>query len=74
MNFLDWNGSGRLDPQDLVTSEAVKLRDQRGRSTKPIDGDKQAKDVPTTKGGCLGSTAFFVIALISASCLSIFLS
>ena len=79
MIFLDWNDNGRLDPQDLVTSEAVRLRDQRTDPTKPSDDTKPSVDpkpsvdtkpsieAPATKGGCLTLVALFAIALISAS-------
>lgn len=67
MIFLDWNGNGRLDPQDLVTSEAVRLRDQRKEPTKPSVDTKPSIEAPATKGGCLTLVALFAIPLISAS-------
>jgi hypothetical protein len=65
-NFIDWNGSGNLDPQDLVTGVAMDTVEQEEEHEQ-----RASKTPPPGASGCMLNTfllAFIVlIATIAAS-------
>lgn len=59
MRFLDYNGSGGLDPQDIATSMAVEEaagKDEGADSPKPLENN----------AGCATMAAFIALPLLLA--------
>jgi hypothetical protein len=55
-NFIDWNGSGGLDLQDLVTGVAMDVVEQE-------EEHEQYKKPAPSAGGCM-LTAFMMTTLV----------
>lgn len=57
MRYIDWNGDGGLDPQDIATSVVV---EETTRETENDDASKQLE----TSAGCATLAAFIAIPLL----------
>jgi hypothetical protein len=72
-NFIDWNGNGHLDSQDLLTGVAIdtahKDADRDSKADEDTDGPRQNSQAAASSGsGCLlGVLGALVIASIAIS-------
>lgn len=57
MRFIDWNGDGGLDPQDIATSVVV---EETTRKAENNDTSKQLE----TNAGCATMAAFIALPLL----------
>ena len=57
MKFIDWNGDGGLDPQDIATSVVV---EESTRKAENNDTSKQLK----TNAGCATLVAFITLPIL----------
>jgi hypothetical protein len=59
-NYIDWNGNGRLDPQDLVTGTAMDYADNKRV------GKYSQQEPQGCCSGCLGCGCMLnIVAVIS---------
>ena len=63
MRFIDWNGSGRLDPSDIATSVGIDVA-QKENEEDQREEPKQKKpvDSKSSEAGCLTVIALIVIS------------
>ena len=60
MRFIDYNGSGGLDPQDIATSVAV----EETTGEEKADGTRSPNPLESN-AGCATMAAFIVIPILS---------
>jgi len=54
MRFIDWNGTGQIDSQDIGTSVAVEISDEKSSSDAVEDPRTKQPSALQTSGGCCG--------------------
>ena len=66
MQFLDWNGSGGLDPQDIATTVGMGLTDDEPESGSTQDGPPEPSEhrSGSSSSGCLPVLAGVIGAVI----------
>jgi hypothetical protein len=66
LSFLDWNNSGGLDEQDIVTSVAIDTAEQsKNNETEKVSPAEPGSNLPASSAGCL--TMIMVITICIAS-------
>ncbi|MBR0404093.1 MAG: hypothetical protein IJI68_02655 [Eggerthellaceae bacterium] len=60
MRFLDYNGSGGLDPQDVTTGIVV----EKATCEDGLDGSPAGKP-PEANAGCATMTSFIVLPILA---------